>query len=57
MVHTNLVPLFANTPFKLEQRGGYDPRQTWSGAVTQLNIWDFPMEEYHVEVNFHQSEL
>ncbi|XP_023331567.1 uncharacterized protein LOC111703755 [Eurytemora carolleeae] len=34
---------------QLEQRGGYDPRQTWSGAVTQLNIWDFPMEEYHVE--------
>ena len=31
-------------------RGGYDPKQSWSGAITQFNLWDFSMEEYHIEV-------
>ena len=32
-----------------EIRGGYNPKQSWSGAITQFNVWDFPMEEYDVE--------
>jgi len=30
-------------------RGGYDPKQSWSGGITQFNLWDFSMEEYHIE--------
>ena len=29
--------------------GGFNPRQTWSGEITQFNIWDFPLEEWMVE--------
>ena len=29
--------------------GGYNPKQSWSGAITQYNLWDFPMEDYDVE--------
>jgi len=32
-----------------EVRGGYNPKQSWSGAITQFNLWDFAMEEYDVE--------
>jgi len=29
--------------------GGFNDRQSWSGAVTQFNIWDFALEDYSVE--------
>ena len=32
-----------------EVRGGYNSKQSWSGAITQVNLWDFPMEEYDVQ--------
>jgi len=30
-------------------RGDYNRKQSWSGAVTQYNLWDFPMEDYDIE--------
>ena len=32
-----------------EVRGGYNSKQSWSRAITQFNLWDFPMEEYDVQ--------
>jgi len=32
-----------------ELRGGYNSKQSWSGAITQVNVWDFAMEEYDVQ--------
>ena len=29
--------------------GGFNPRQSWSGEITQFNVWDFPLEEWMVE--------
>ena len=29
--------------------GGFHPRQSWSGEITQFNIWDFALEEWMVE--------
>ncbi|XP_023337222.1 uncharacterized protein LOC111708162 isoform X2 [Eurytemora carolleeae] len=29
--------------------GGFQPRQSWSGAITQFNIWDVALEDYFVE--------
>lgn len=30
-------------------RGGYNAKQSWSGAIAQYNLWDFSMEEYDVQ--------
>ena len=48
-----------------EIRGGYNPRQSWSGAITQVNrfskynlsqfslikvnVWDFSIEKWDIE--------
>ena len=29
--------------------GDFNPRQSWSGEITQFNVWDFPLEEWMVE--------
>ena len=29
--------------------GGYKKRQSWSGAVTQYNVWDFVIEDYDIK--------
>ena len=29
--------------------GGFDDRQSWSGEITQFNIWDFALEDYNIE--------
>ena len=29
--------------------GGFSKKQSWSGEITQLNVWDFALEEYSVE--------
>ena len=32
-----------------EIRGGYNPRQSWSGGITQVNLWDFSIEKWDIE--------
>lgn len=29
--------------------GEYNKKQSWSGLVTQHNLWDFSIEEYDIE--------
>jgi len=29
--------------------GGFNGRQSWSGEITQFNIWDFALEDYSIE--------
>ena len=29
--------------------GGFTKKQSWSGEITQFNVWDFALEEYSVE--------
>ena len=29
--------------------GGFHPRQSWSGEISQFNVWDFALEEWMVE--------
>ena len=29
--------------------GGFNDRQSWSGTMTQFNIWGFPLEDYSIE--------
>ena len=30
-------------------RGEYNPRQSWSGSLTQMNLWDFSIEKWDIE--------
>ena len=32
-----------------ELDGGYNKRQSWAGAITQYNLWDFAIEDYDLE--------
>ena len=32
-----------------ELDGGYNKKQSWSGLITQHNLWDFALEEYDIE--------
>ena len=32
-----------------ELDGGYNPKQSWSGLITQHNLWDFAIEDYDIE--------
>ena len=32
-----------------ELDGGYNKRQSWAGAITQYNLWDFAIEDYDIE--------
>ena len=36
-------------------RGGYNPRQSWSGAITQVNLWDFSIEKWDDKINMGKS--
>jgi len=29
--------------------GGFSSKQSWSGTITQFNIWDFALEDYFIE--------
>ena len=29
--------------------GGFNGKQSWSGEITQFNIWDFALEDYSIE--------
>ena len=29
--------------------GGFNSRQSWSGEITQFNVWDFALEDYSIE--------
>ena len=29
--------------------GGFHHKQSWSGEITQFNVWDFALEDYYVE--------
>ena len=29
--------------------GGFYEKQSWSGQISQFNIWDFALEDYHME--------
>ena len=31
-----------------ELDGGYNKKQSWSGAITQYNLWDFVIEDYDI---------
>ena len=35
--------------FKDELDSGYNKRQSWAGAITQYNLWDFAIEDYDIE--------
>ena len=32
-----------------ELDGGYNKKQSWSGLVTQHNLWDFSIEDFDIE--------
>ena len=32
-----------------ELDGGYNKKQSWSGLITQHNLWDFSIEDFDVE--------
>ena len=29
--------------------GDFNPRQSWSGKLSQFNIWNWPLEDYFIE--------
>ena len=49
-VLTNLMCFFSKKiTFKDELDSGYNKRQSWAGAITQYNLWDFAIEHYDIE--------
>ena len=32
-----------------ELDGGYNKKQSWSGLITQHNLWDFSIEDFDIE--------
>ena len=36
-------------PSQDELDGGYNKKQSWSGLITQHNLWDFSIEDFDIE--------
>ena len=44
-----LTEIFSVVLYQDALDGEYNKKQSWSGLVTQHNLWDFSIEEYDIE--------